>query len=271
VPDEPEVTAHYSAHYRQFGDDVHAQVRRDAFGEDIGQNSWLTADELARFASLLGLHPSSELLDVGCGSGGPALWLVRHTRCRVTGIELYEEAVETANRQAAEVGLQASASFVRADASQRLPFDDASFDALVCVDAINHLPNRPNLFADWRRVLRPRGRLLFTDPLVVTGPLGSDEIAVRTSIGYGLFMPKGENERLLGEAGMTVIKVEDTTESKSRIAQSRHDARVRHERDLRQVEGDQTYEARQRFFQAAATLAGEHRLSRLAIVAGVSD
>lgn len=271
MPNEPEVARHYSAHYGQFGDDVHARVRRDAFGEDIGQNSWLTVDELTWFASSLGLDASTELLDVGCGSGGPALWLVGHTGCHVTGIELYEEAVDTANRQAAESGLQASARFLQADASQPLPLDDSSFDAILCVDAINHLPDRRALFADWRRLLRPKGRLLFTDPLVVTGPLGSDEIALRTSIGYGLFMPEGANERLLDEASMTAIEVDDTTESKARIAQNRHDARVRHERELRLVEGDQTYEARQRFFQTAATLARERRLSRLAILAKPSS
>ena len=39
------------------------------------------------------------------------------------------------------------------------------------------------VLVDWARLLRPSGRLLFTDPLTVTGPLGSDEIAIRTSIG----------------------------------------------------------------------------------------
>jgi ubiquinone/menaquinone biosynthesis C-methylase UbiE len=60
-------------------------------------------------------------------------------------------------------------SFQLVDAGQRLPFPDASFDALFCDDAINHLPDRARLFADWHRVLKPGGRLLFTDPVVVTG------------------------------------------------------------------------------------------------------
>jgi hypothetical protein len=56
-------------------------------------------------------------------------------------------------------------------------------------------------------------------------------------------MPVGGNERLLADAGLTLVSVEDTTERKARIAQSRHDARARHERDLRRVEGDETYGA----------------------------
>ncbi len=112
---------------------------------------------------------------------------------------------------AREAGLGGRASFVQADASQPLPFEDGSFDAILCIDAMNHLPDRPGVLSDWARLLRPDGRLLFTDPVTVTGILDSDEIAIRTSIGYFLFVPPGEDERLLAEAGLSVLAVEDTT------------------------------------------------------------
>ena len=54
------------------------------------------------------------------------------------------------------------------------------------------------------RVLRAGGRLVFTDPLVVTGALTADEIAVRSSIGFFLFVPAGLDERLLDQAGFDV-------------------------------------------------------------------
>lgn len=101
----------------------------------------------------------------------------------------------------------------------------------------------------------------------MTGILGSDEIASRTSIGYGLFMPLGENERLLAQVGLTVLEAEDTTESKAEVARRRFDARALHERELREVEGAETFEGRQRFFDTAATLAAERRLSRFAFLA----
>ena len=68
-------------------------MRRAAFGEDVGQNSWLTVDELDRFVSRLELQSSARLLDVGCGSGGPSLHVARLTGCQVVGVELYDEAV----------------------------------------------------------------------------------------------------------------------------------------------------------------------------------
>jgi SAM-dependent methyltransferase len=267
MSDEPEVVDHYSAQYGQFAADVHEQVRLAAFGEDVGQNSWLTVDELERFGSWLELGPSSVLLDVGCGSGGPALYLARRTGCEVVGAELYAEAVASGAHLALEAGLEAHARFVQADCSQPLPFEDGSFDAILCIDAINHLPDRRSVLTDWARLLRNGGRMCFTDPLTVTGVLGSDEIATRTSIGYGLFLPVGENERLLAAAGLSLVTVEDTTESKAVIARRRHDARAQHQESLREIEGDQTFFGRQRFFDTAAKLAAERRLSRYVYVA----
>jgi ubiquinone/menaquinone biosynthesis C-methylase UbiE len=267
VSEKAKVPDHYSAQYGQFAAEVYARVRRIAFGEDIGQNSWLTVEELERFAGRLELDQSSKLLDVGCGSGGPALHIAQLTGCEIVGVELYAEAVATADRTALETGLETRASFVQADASQSLPFESGSFDAILCVDAINHLPARKRVLAEWARLLAVRGRLLFTDPLTVTGMLGSDEIATRTSIGYGLFVPLGENERLLAEIGLKVVTVEDTTASKAEVARRRHDARAQHEETLRQAEGDQTFEGRQRFFNVAATLARERRLSRYVYLA----
>ena len=97
--------------------------------------------------------------------------------------------------------------------------------------------------------------------------LGSDELATRTSIGYGLFAPRGENERLLAETGLNVVRVEDTTDSKAEVARRRYAARAQHETALKQAEGDETFDGRQRFFDVASVLAGERRLSRYVFVA----
>jgi cyclopropane fatty-acyl-phospholipid synthase-like methyltransferase len=267
VSERPEVADHYGAHYRDFAADVYGEVRRAAFGEDVGQNSWLTATELERFASQLELAPEARLLDVGCGSGGPAMHLARATGCAVVGVDLFEEAVANGTRTALELGLETQAKFVQADASRPLPFDDGSFDALLCIDAVNHLRGRPQIFADWARVLAPGGRLLFTDPVVMTGVLGSDELATRTSIGYFVLVPPGENQRLLSAAGLSVVSVEDTTESLAHVAHRRGQARSERADDLKPLEGDETFEGRQRFFEIVATLARERRLSRFAYLA----
>jgi hypothetical protein len=109
--------------------------------------------------------------------------------------------------------------------------------------------------------------VLFTDPVVVTGPLSAEEIAIRASIGYFLFMPLGENERVLSEAGLEVVSVDDTTEQLAEIARRRFDARARHAGELTRIEGVHAFDGRQRFFDLVATLAQQQRLSRLVYAA----
>jgi 2-polyprenyl-3-methyl-5-hydroxy-6-metoxy-1,4-benzoquinol methylase len=95
MPDEPKVVDRYGASYGHFTSGVYSKIRRQAYGKDIGQNSWLTLDELERFISFLNLTTSSRVLDIGCGSGGPALQVSRTTGCEVVGVDAREERLIT--------------------------------------------------------------------------------------------------------------------------------------------------------------------------------
>ena len=130
------------------------------------------------------------------------LRIAERTGCSVTGVDIHEQAIATANSLAAKRGLTKRAQFQVVNATAALPFPDASFDAITCIDAINHLPDRPRVIADWVRLLKPGGRMLFTDSITVTGPLTNDEIAVRGSIGFFLFVPRGYDERVIADCGL---------------------------------------------------------------------
>ena len=187
----------YSANYGNFQTDLYAQIRQEAFGEDIGQNSWLTSNEQDRFLEWLDLSPGKTLLDVACGAGGPALRIAAATGCSVVGIDVHEQAVTAASSLAAQRGLAEQAKFGATDATGPLPFSNANFDAITCIDAINHFPDRPRVIAEWARLLKMGGRLLFTDPITLTGPLTNAEMAVRSSAGFYLFVPCGYDERVI--------------------------------------------------------------------------
>jgi 2-polyprenyl-3-methyl-5-hydroxy-6-metoxy-1,4-benzoquinol methylase len=262
----PLSAGHYNANYGNFQTELYGEIRREAFGEDIGQNSWLTSNEQDMFLSWLGLSTGKALLDVACGSGGPALRMAASTGCSVVGIDLHEQAISTARSLASQRDLKARAEFCVVDATGQLPFPDSSFDAITCIDAINHLPNRPLVIAEWARLLKPGGRLLFTDPITVTGPLTNEEIAVRSSIGFFLFVPRGYDEHVIAQCGLRLLLCKDVTANMAEVAEKRRTARESRSTALRQVEGDSTYEAEQAFFAVAAGVAAEGRLSRFAFV-----
>lgn len=257
----------YGSTYGNFDEDVLASVRLETYGRDIGQNSWLTADEQERFGRDLALAPRVRLLEVACGSGGPGLFLAETFGVDVTGIDINAAAVAAANAAAAKRGLTGTARFTTVDATAPLPFAGESFDAVQCIDAINHLRDRPAVLQEWRRVLRPGGLVLYTDPIVVTGILTSEEIATRSSIGFFLFVPEGENQRLLRGADFELLRHENVTRNEVETSARWIAARDRHRDDLIALEGAETYEGTQAFLRTVHALSASGRLSRHLFVA----
>jgi len=257
----------YNANYSHFGEAVFARVRREAFGEDIGQNSWLTADECRTFCAWLQLEATSQVLEVCCGAGGPALFIARTTGAQVTGVDINAHGIAAGNAMAHAQQLETRVHFEQADASGPLPFAEASFDALLCIDAINHLPDRLQVLREWRRLVKAGGQILFTDPITVTGTVSSEEIAIRSAIGYQLFVPPGEDARLIEQAGLQLERQEDVTEHLTLISQRRYEAQLRAREELIALVGEQTYEGQQRLFALVHQLASERRLSRFVYLA----
>ena len=264
MPAEPNL---YDDHYGHLAADPQVAVRRETYDEDLGQASWLTLAEAQEFFRVLALAPGQTALEVACGSGGITCRMALETGATCVGIDINPHGIEAAGRRAQEQGLAARASFRVVDAGHRLPFPDGSFDAVLCNDSINHLPGRLDVLRDWHRVLRPGGRLLFTDPIVVTGQLTSDEVRARSSIGFFLFTPLGANERLLAQAGFVVREVRDVTDAVASIASKWRGAREGRRDALVTLEGEASFDAVQHFLDVAHTLARERRLSRYLYVA----
>ena len=255
----------YTSSYGGFG--VREHLRHATYGDDVGQSGWITADELERFGEWLELREGSRLLDVGCGSGGPALRLAERTGATVVGIDLLEEGIAQATQLAEERGLADHARFARVDAGGGLPFADGSFDAVVSTDAMCHLPHRLLTLREWHRVTAPGARILYTDPTVVTGLVTDAELAARSSVGVYVFSAQSVNEELLAEAGFELVRREDLTENMAAMAGRWHDARERFREDLLADEGAATFADIQGFLSACHVLARDRRLSRFAFVA----
>jgi SAM-dependent methyltransferase len=252
----------YNNAYGNYGTEIYRRVRLETYGEDFGQTSWVTNEESGEIPQLLGLSRESYVLEMGCGSGRYALHLAEKIGCRIVGLDVNEAGVCSANRLAQERGLTALSRFAKCDVSQKLPFEDITFDAVFSSDVFCHLPGRAGALAEIFRVLKRGGRLLFSDALVMGGMVSHEEIATRSSIGFYFYSPPGENERLLRGAGFCAVRATDTTENAARISAMWQQAREKGKTELVAIEGQATFDGLQRFLSCVHTLMSEKRLLR---------
>ncbi len=252
----------YDSAYANYASEVYREVRMQTYGEDFGQTSWATTEESREIPHRLVLKPDSSVLELGCGSGGYALYVAETVGCRVVGLDINEPGVQNANQLAAARGLGEKVHFERCDASKVLPFEDETFDAVFSNDVLCHLAGRPRVLGEMFRILKAGGRMLFSDALVVGGMLSHEEIATRSSIGFYVYSPPGENERLIARAGFRRISVTDTTDSAAQIAKQWYDAREKMTKELIAVEGNSNFEGLQRFLSCVHSLTTERRLLR---------
>jgi SAM-dependent methyltransferase len=254
----------YDGEYGNYDSGVYRLVRTETYGVDFGQTSWVTTEESAQIPNWLALTNTSSVLEIGCGSGAYALHVARTIGCQVTGLDINALGIRTASKLALSSGMEEMVRFEVCDVAKPLPFANESFDAVFSNDVLCHVPGRSAVLDEIYRVLKTGvGRMLFSDALVIGGVISHDEIAARSSIGYYLFSPPGENERLLLEAGFSGLKVVDTTEHAALIAARWRQARQNYKERLIAVEGEPTWAGLQRFLSCVQVLTEERRLLRL--------
>ncbi len=253
----------YEDLYETFDSPLARQIRREAYGDDFGQHSWATADELRECIPRLRLSPTSRILDIGCGPAGPLTFMVSAVGCRGVGLDVSAAALEAGSSRVSELGLNRLITLLPADSNEPIPFGNDSFEAVISVDVVLHLRDRSRLFREVARVLACGGRFWFTDAGVVIGPVSSEDIERRSMHGYTQFAPQGFNEKDLHAAGLTVVSVADRTDSLIKNASGRFAARAAHQRGLEEVEGEEVFERHQLYLETAIRLARDGAVTRL--------
>lgn len=140
-------------------DEVDEEILKDYDQDHFGGIQ--ANDELAAAA---GFGPGHLVLDVCSGMGGPARYLAQRIGCRVVGLDFTESRHLGAQRLTELARLEQLVSFRHGNALD-MPFETASFDAVIGQEAWCHVPDKPRLIAECARVVKPGGVIAFTDIL----------------------------------------------------------------------------------------------------------
>jgi SAM-dependent methyltransferase len=191
---------------RRQGKDTRSLVPEDLYEWDQDHYGGLEAVEtLARRAAI---GPGTRVLDVCAGLAGPARFLAHRFGARVTALDLNAGRCLGGAELSRLVRLHRLVRSIRGDA-QQLPFRRGAFDAAISQEGLLHVPDKGRVLRECARVLRPGGRIAFSDwiaaPRLEDGERRRLEewmaaVAIETVPGY---------RALLGRAGFTAIEAQD--------------------------------------------------------------
>jgi len=257
----------YESLYQEFESPLMRELRRDAYGEDIGQHSWVTASDLRRDAVRLGISADDLLLDLGCGPCGPLTFLMKSLGCHGIGVDVSAAALSAGLARARSRGVEGRIKVQEANLDGQLPLDANCVDAAISLDVVLHLRNRLHVFLEIARVLKRGARLLFTDAGVVTGSISNEEVAARSMHGFSQFCAPGFNERAIEQAGFVILETENRTASLLDNATGRLSARQKHVAELERLEEAGGFARYQDYLRSVIAMAERGALSRMMYLA----
>lgn len=161
------------------------------------------------------------VLDICSGMGGPARYLAWKCGCDVTGLDLTATRVAGATELTRLAGMAGSVRFVHGNALA-MPFADGSFTLAISQESFAHIPGKAPLVAECARVLRPGGRLVFSDILHRGNLSPGDAQRLSEGMAFSEIATVDQYSELLRARGMEIVRVLDLTAEWTRILVDRH-------------------------------------------------
>ena len=170
-------------------------------------------DALARHAKI---NQSTHVLDLCCGLGGPARYLAYHHGCRVTGVDMNTDRLAGAVRLTERTKLQDRVLFHHANALQT-GLADETFDVIVSQEAFCHIPDKKTLIAECVRLLKPGGRIVYTDILARNSMTNEIRSRLENEMVFSELSTLEQYCHLLEEKSCQVVEVEDLSDDWAQI------------------------------------------------------
>lgn len=156
------------------------------------------------------LPDSARILDAGCGLGGSTRLLAKQKDWQARGIDLSPSFIEAAGILTRRTGLENRARF-RTGSILDLPWEDASFDAVLCQHILMNIDDKTQAIREFFRVLRPGGRLLLHEIAQGKNPDLALPVPWAASEDISFLEPWETLEQILAETGFSTVHYTDAT------------------------------------------------------------
>ncbi|MGI9607419.1 MAG: SAM-dependent methyltransferase [Acidimicrobiales bacterium] len=260
------------------------RILADLDASGLGADAALQVDDLTPFDQYhyestdavddaiaeLNLGPSSRVLDIGSGLGGPARYIADRTGSRVTALELQPDLHATAATLTERCELDDWVTHVHGNVLDGAVAPD-SFDAIVSMLCFLHIPDRDTLFARCAEALEPGG-LMYIDDYVERGELTDREREILATKVHCAYLPNlstyvGQVEA----AGFVVVRTIDKTDAWTRFVTDRLEQFQSRRAELVDRYGTETVDSLDDFYSAVVNLFAAGRLGGLRMVARLLD
>ena len=141
--------------------DIFRETYKDDYTEQANPDSFVTLTELQIIAKNLNVEPGKTFIDLGCGRGGPGLWIARETGANYIGIDFAESALEEAKRRALNTKIDGEFEF-QVGNMYSLNFPDNHLDGAISIDVLSFLPDPFPAIKETARILHSKAYFIFT-------------------------------------------------------------------------------------------------------------
>jgi ubiquinone/menaquinone biosynthesis C-methylase UbiE len=265
-PAERALRERFDATYAAGQSPVMRAVERSVCGCDYGATSWTTVNEAQRIGDVLALAPGLRLLEIGGGSGWPALYLAKTSGCDVFLIDLPIGGLRIAAQRAIADDLTGAFWVAVADGGN-LPFSASAFDAVSHSDVLCCLPRKRAVLTECRRVIRSGGRMVFSVISVASNLAPAAYVRAVTN-GPEFVEAEADYPTLLGETGWTMLERHDLTQPYAASCRRQLSADAAHRDALTSLLSAAAFAERQASWQAKLACLEEGLLRRELFVSG---